>query len=216
MYPCVAVSRLVAPTRFSSPGAAGLAHRSEETEIRVVQKIGRRQTLGAHLAGAAPAARDEVKSITKLLHFFIYADYARNEAVNLNGSFARSGPRGSLRMRIEVVGDARIGASELVRVITDRFFLADFEWKAALHPWHSARARLPRCIRQTRRKEENQLFTLREPPPAHPKTATLAKSTDYRDAPVSFPATMPRGVASIREVWEHAKKQRTGHAAIPQ
>ena len=27
---------------------------------------------------------------------------------------------------------------------------------------------------------------------------------------------MPRGVALIREVWEHTEKQRTGDAAIPQ
>ena len=27
---------------------------------------------------------------------------------------------------------------------------------------------------------------------------------------------MPRGVASIREVWEHTEKQRTGVAVIPQ
>ena len=38
-----------------------------------------------------------------------------------------------------------------------------------------------------------ELFTLRESPPAQPKTATLAKSTDYRDLLVIFSATMPRG-----------------------
>ena len=61
-----------------------------------------------------------------------------------------------------------------------------------------------------------KLLTLRESPPARPKTATLAKSTDYRDLSVSFPATMPRGVVSIRGVWEHAEKQRKGDAVIPQ
>ena len=60
------------------------------------------------------------------------------------------------------------------------------------------------------------MLTLRESPPARPKTATLAKSIDYRDLSVSFPATMPRGVVSIRGVWEHAEKQRTGDAVIPQ
>ena len=35
-----------------------------------------------------------------------------------------------------------------------------------------------------------KLLTLREPPPAHPKTATLAKSIDYRDLSASFPTTM--------------------------
>ena len=61
-----------------------------------------------------------------------------------------------------------------------------------------------------------KLFTLRESSPAHPKTATLAKSTGYRDLSVIFSATMPRGVALIREVWEHAEKRRTGDAAMSQ
>ena len=61
-----------------------------------------------------------------------------------------------------------------------------------------------------------ELFTLRESPPAHPKTATLAKSTDYRALSVFFSATMPRGVALIREAWEHTEKRRTGDAAISQ
>ena len=61
-----------------------------------------------------------------------------------------------------------------------------------------------------------KLFTLRESPPAHPKIATLAKSTDYLALSVVFSATMPRGVALIREAWGHAEKQRTGDADMPQ
>eukprot|EP00959_Pyramimonas_sp_CCMP1952_P179155 3745153-Pyramimonas_sp.AAC.1 len=47
-------------------------------------------------------------------------------------------------------------------------------------------------------KRQRKVLTLRERPPARHKTATLAKSTDYLDLPVRLPATMPRGVASIR------------------
>ena len=43
-----------------------------------------------------------------------------------------------------------------------------------------------------------QLLTLRESPPARPKTATLAKSTDYWELSVRFPTTMSKGVALIR------------------
>ena len=64
--------------------------------------------------------------------------------------------------------------------------------------------------------QNRKFFTLRESPPAHPKTATLAKSTDYRALSVIFSATMPGGVALIREAWEHTEKRRTGDAAISQ
>ena len=77
--------------------------------------------------------------------------------------------------------------------------------------------RTARCnVFEYRTTKFRKLLTLRESPPARPKTATLAKSIDYRDLSVSFPATMPRGVVSIRGVWEHAEKQRKGDAVIPQ
>ena len=79
-----------------------------------------------------------------------------------------------------------------------------------MHRQLPIRHQIQRCAGLPRlNRHQSKLFTLRESPPAHPKTATRGKSIDY-------PETMPRRVALIREVEEHAEEQRAGEAAVSQ
>ena len=100
----------------------------------------------------------------------------------------------------------RAAAARPQRRIKPPRYQIDLSNEEAVEAFWGSLSTHPFLMRKGEKISMGKWFTLRESPPAHPNTATSAKSTAYRDLSVISSATMPRGVALIREVWERTER----------